>query len=394
MKKSGATSVQHLKSANLLIAKFGHPLPTPLMSSYNVFADRIPKEIRNSRMLLAAIIDNQGQLLYCNDLLATKVNPHTASYLHYSEVIHQLDLHNFRNGMSIALSGKTASNVSARVVDAHEGTDIIVLWEISPSEDPLKKEQIVLAVGVILPVAPLQKVVDSTDSEMITNLVKRNRDLEQFANIVSHNIRAPLANIMGLNRLLNLKLSEADKDMAIKGISISAEKLESVIKDLNEVLQVRRADASSADTINLLRLVDDIRLSIGDTINKTQATIICDFEEMHEVKAIKSYLQSIFFNLITNAIKYARRGVPPVVNIRSMRKDNHVQITFTDNGSGIDLAKHGSNLFGLYKRFTDEVEGKGLGLYMVKTQVEAMGGTIDVESVLGEGTTFRITLPG
>lgn len=394
MRSHSAATIFELKTANLLIAKLGHPLHSPLMSSYNQFADRIPMEIRNSRMLLAAIIDNQGRLLYCNELLAERVNPHTASQLHISEVIHQLDLHNFRNGLSVALTGKTASNVSARVIDILGESDLNVLWEISPSEDPLKKEQIVLAVGAIIPVAPLQKVVDSTDAEMISNLVKRNRDLEQFANIVSHNIRAPLANIMGLNRLLNLKLSEADKDMAIKGISISAEKLESVIKDLNEVLQVRRADASNGDVINLLRLVDDIRLSIGETINKTRATIICDFEEVHEVKAIKSYLQSIFFNLITNGIKYARPGVPPVVNVRSMKSGDRVAIVFSDNGTGIDLTKHGSNLFGLYKRFTDQVEGKGLGLYMVKTQVEAMGGSIEVDSTIGEGTTFKVLLPG
>lgn len=393
MRKLSIRPYQKPEIGNLLITKYGHRLPSPLMSSYNQFADLVPKEIRNSRILLAVIVDSQGRLLYCNELLAGMVNPHTASFLHYSEVIHQQDLQNFRNGLSIALSGKMASNISARINALHGGNDVSVLWEISPSEDPLKKEQIVLAVGALVQVAPLQKVVDSTDAEVISNLMKRNRDLEQFANIVSHNIRAPLANIMGLNRLLNLKLSESDKEMAIKGISISAEKLESVIKDLNDVLKVRRTNASTTDAINLLRLVDDIRLSIGDIINKTRATIICDFEEVHEIIATKSYLQSIFFNLITNAIKYARPDVPAVVRIKSTRKEKQVVITFSDNGTGIDLTKHGSNIFGLYKRFTDKVEGKGLGLYMVKTQVEAMGGTIEVDSKVGEGTTFIMTLP-
>lgn len=376
---------------NLQSAKLGHPFSSSSMSSVNQFTDRMPKEIRNSRMLLAAIMDIQGRMLFANDLLSELVTAHTAAHVHYSEFIHQLDLENFRNALSIALSGKTVSNIHARISGA--SLDSNVLWELSPVEDPLKKEQLVLIVGTHLQTAPLQKVVDSTDAEVIDNLVRRNRDLEQFANIVSHNIRAPLANIMGLNRLLNLQLNDADKDMALKGIRISAEKLEGVIKDLNEVLQVRRSDASNSDTVNLLRLVDDIRLSIADAIENQRATIICDFEEAPEVVGIKSYLQSIFFNMITNSIKYARPDVPAVVRIRATRKENHAVITFSDNGIGIDLAKHGSNVFGLYKRFTDKIEGKGLGLYMIKTQVEAMSGAIQVESVVGEGTTFTITLP-
>jgi signal transduction histidine kinase len=360
--------------------------------SNNQYADRIPKELRDSRILLAALIDNQGRILYCNEVLCNIFHLQGSANHHYTELIHTDDLANFRDGLSVALSGKMVSNIIARIPDHCEDARSI-LWEIAPTEDPLRKEEFVLALGTQLQKATLHRVIGSADSEMVNNLLRRNRDLEQFANIVSHNIRAPLANIMGLNKLLNLKLSDTDKETALKGIRVSAEKLEGVIKDLNDVLAVRRTDLSNEVNVNLLKLVDDIRLSLGDTLNLSQATIICDFEEVPEVRAVKSYLQSIFYNMITNAIKYARPGVPPVVRIHSFKKDSRISISFSDNGTGIDLTRHGANLFGLYKRFNDRVEGKGLGLYMVKTQVEAMQGTIEAESIPGEGTTFTVTLP-
>lgn len=380
--------------ANALSAKFANPLSPPLMmQNNNNVSEYMPAEIRNSRMLLAAIVDNQGRLLFCNDALRNLIAEHTASHLHYSEIIHHDDLENVRSGLSIALSGKTVSNINTRVISAKGESDHNVMMELSPVPQINGTHQMVLAIATLLPKMPLQKVVDTPDAQMISNLLRRNRDLEQFANIVSHNIRAPLANIMGLNKLMNLNLSPADKEMALKGISVSAEKLENVIKDLNDLLQVRKTDTSVETWVNLVKLVDDIRLSISDTIAKNKATIICAFDEVYEIKSIKSYIQSIFFNLITNAIKYAKPGVPAVVKIGAEMKGNDVIITISDNGTGIDLSRHGSSIFGLYKRFNESVEGKGLGLYMVKTQVESLNGTISVDSTPGDGTTFTITLP-
>lgn len=379
--------------ASIISIKFGNPLTSPPMTSHNQYADRIPKEIRNSRMLMAAIIDNHGRILFYNEMLGSLLNPHTASHLHYSELIHQEDLENFRSALSMALSGKIVSNIITRILSSLEEPDRDVQWEFAPVEDPLGKEHFVMVIGTHLQKSILKKVDDSPEAALITSLMRRNRDLEQFANIVSHNIRSPLANIMGLNKLLNLKLNEADKDMALKGIRVSAEKLEGVIKDLNDVLAVRNSNRSNETEINLVKMVDDIRLSFGEQLSKTQATILCDFESISVITSVKSYVQSIFYNMISNAIKYARPGVPPVIRITTLDAGDNVIISFTDNGIGIDLARHGSNLFGLYKRFNDRVEGKGLGLYMVKAQIEALSGSIEVDSTPGEGTTFTVSLP-
>jgi signal transduction histidine kinase len=97
--------------------------------------------------------------------------------------------------------------------------------------------------------------------------------------------------------------------------------------------------------------------------------------------------------LSSNSIKFRQPGIAPVITITSKRVQDKIELHFKDNGKGIDLDKHGHHLFGLYKRFDNSMEGKGMGLFMVKTQVEALGGTIKIKSTPGEGTEFVIQLP-
>jgi hypothetical protein len=101
----------------------------------------------------------------------------------------------------------------------------------------------------------------------------------------------------------------------------------------------------------------------------------------------------VFYNLISNSIKYVQEGQAPTLSIWSEIKNNQIKLHFKDNGLGIDMEKNGAQLFGLYKRFNNNSEGNGIGLYMVKTQLESMGGSIEAKSKLNEGTEFVITLP-
>ena len=94
--------------------------------------------------------------------------------------------------------------------------------------------------------------------------------------------------------------------------------------------------------------------------------------------------------MISNSIKYRQPDLTPIIEISCEWEGNKLTLIYKDNGLGIDLKKHGKNLFGLYKRFHDHVEGKGMGLFMVKTQLDAIGGTISVESTCNQGTEFTI----
>ncbi len=228
--------------------------------------------------------------------------------------------------------------------------------------------------------------------KMTTDLIQRNKDLEQFAYIISHNLRAPVANIIGLSyRLQQTGLPDELRSQIGAGLSTSVTKLDEVIRDLNDILKIRQKVDESKQLIQLAKFVSDIHLSIEKMIENEKAVIVWNFTEAEEIVAIKSYLHSIFYNLISNSLKYRQLKEPPIIKITSRKENGKIVLLFEDNGIGIDLSTAGEHVFGLYKRFhTDRAEGKGMGLYMVKTQVESMGGKISVSSEVNVGTEFRI----
>lgn len=223
------------------------------------------------------------------------------------------------------------------------------------------------------------------------DVIQRNKDLEQFAYIVSHNLRAPLSNIMGAATVLqNKALNEDDKEQLREGIYSSVKKLDDVVMDLNTILQVRQNISENRQLVTLSTLTEDIKQSINNLIVAEQVEVEADFSEINTLYTLKSYLYSIFYNLISNSIKYRKPHVAPVIKIKSHRLENGVELIFTDNGLGIDTERYKDKIFGLYKRFHENTEGKGLGLYMVKTQIETLGGTINIDSEVGRGTKFIV----
>jgi signal transduction histidine kinase len=226
------------------------------------------------------------------------------------------------------------------------------------------------------------------------NLVQRNKELEQFTYIISHNLRAPLANMMGLSQLLSMgPHSEQEAEKMIADLVTCVQKLDEVISDINHILQAKQQVHEQMEDIEFSQIMDDIKAVFKDYLQQDLVELNCNFSAAKHIHSLKSYVYSIFYNLISNSIKYQRADVKLVLNIKSHRAGNKITLKFQDNGKGIDLQQNGDKLFGLYKRFDTSVEGKGLGLYMVKTQTETLGGQIDVESKINSGITFRITLP-
>lgn len=238
-----------------------------------------------------------------------------------------------------------------------------------------------------------RKTLERERNQATKDLVQRNKALEQFAHIVSHNLRAPVANILGLSNLIKLSQNNAETQrQCIDGLTLSAKRLDEIILDLNKILQVKQGMSEEKDIVHLDTLVSNIQDSIYMIIQQENVSVITDFKEVPELYTIKNYLHSIFFNLISNSIKYRRPTVRPVIQISSRMEGGKTILTFTDNCMGIDLEKHGHNVFGLYKRFHHNIEGKGMGMYMVKTQVESLGGKISIKSQVNHGTEITIEI--
>jgi len=233
------------------------------------------------------------------------------------------------------------------------------------------------------------------ERERITaDLIQQNKDLEQFTYIISHNLRAPVANIIGLSYVPDEKdctLNEMRE--VLEKAAQSAKDIDTVIQDLNHILQTRKVVNEQKETVYFASLVNDIKVNMQHIIADENVYFECAFDEADSIFTIRSFMYSIFYNIISNSIKYRRAGILPLIHIEAHQHNDNINLTFKDNGKGIDLDKNASSLFGLYKRFDTTMEGKGMGLFMVKTQVEALGGQIKVKSKLKQGTEIILEFP-
>lgn len=238
----------------------------------------------------------------------------------------------------------------------------------------------------------LKNEVDNRTLELqSTNreLIEHNNQLEQFAFIAAHNLRAPLTRVLGLANLIQMGETEQDKQTALEKLVSSTHDLDQVIKDLNAILNIKRHTGNFSE-VDLNESLNRTKRILEKEIEDTQTKIIINFSEADKVYAIAPYVESILYNLISNAIKYRDPDRTPFIAIKTTHEKEFVCLAVMDNGLGIDLSKYKQSIFSLYKRFHLHVEGKGLGLYLVKTQIEALGGRVDVKSEPNEGTTFLV----
>lgn len=230
--------------------------------------------------------------------------------------------------------------------------------------------------------------------KVIIDLLKRNKELEEFAYMISHNLGGSVANIKGLFDIWDPdKRTKHEQKYIYAGLKFSIQKLDEVIKDINTILQVKEQIKESKQFVKFDTLVNDIKLSHYTIIRKSKVRIKTNFAEVDGLLSNKGYLNSIFYNLISNSIKYCKPDESPKISIVSKRVGDQVELIFTDNGIGINMAEHGSKIFELYKRIDQTQEGKGMGLFLVKSQVEALSGTIEVKSELNKGCEFILRFP-
>lgn len=241
-----------------------------------------------------------------------------------------------------------------------------------------------------------RKDLEAEKERLLADLNNKYNDMMQFSYIVSHNIRAPIAKITSLIELLKDECVNHDDNaqILIKYLTESAISLDEVINDLTNILSLSRAENQNIELVNLPGIINSVQDSLESQIREsgTSFQIYIDEDAMN-FNSIKNYVNSIIFNLVSNAIKYSKTDLHPGIIIKAKKINGRLLLVVTDYGIGIDLDKAGTGFFGLYKRFNFSKEGRGLGLYMTKTQVESLGGTIDVSSHPGVGTTFTISLP-
>ncbi|MEP5544736.1 sensor histidine kinase, partial [Maribacter dokdonensis] len=219
----------------------------------------------------------------------------------------------------------------------------------------------------------------------------QNQQLADFTHITSHNLRAPVANLNSLLEIYSYAENDEERTDIFNKFSSVIDHLSSTLNTLIEALKAKVGDANeNIEKVYFKDVFKDTSQILSGAILKSNAVIDTDFSHLTHISYNKIYMESIFLNLIGNAIKYSAEDRAPHIEIKTEVKNEINIITFKDNGLGIDLKKHGSKLFGLNKVFHRHPDAKGVGLYLTKTQIEAMGGTISATSEVNVGTTFTV----
>lgn len=235
--------------------------------------------------------------------------------------------------------------------------------------------------------------VDITDRiEVLKEYEKLNLNYENIFYTISHDLRGPLANVEGLINLLKNtpETRSEDSKSIINVLGISVRNLRQAIEDVTEITSSigNKNFEEEVTKVRLVKVVEDVKLTLKEKIIETGSNVTTEFK-VPEVKFSRKNIRSIVYNLLSNAIKYKAPDRIPEILIKTEQIKNYTLLSVKDNGRGIEKDKH-EMVFSRYTRLTDEVEGTGLGLFIVKKMVEESGGNIELESSLGEGSTFKV----
>jgi PAS domain S-box-containing protein len=224
-----------------------------------------------------------------------------------------------------------------------------------------------------------------------SNIVaSQNKRLFNFAHIVSHNLRSHTSNLSLVSELISSFEDPEEKLSLLDNIKDIAKSLNDTIEHLNEVVTIQTSINKSKSKVCFDDVLNQVIGSIGQIIAKENTTINANFSKLEYINYIPAYLESIFLNLITNAIKYRHPDRSPVITITSKIEDTKQILEISDNGVGIDMEKFGDKIFGMYKTFHYNKDATGIGLFITKNQIEALNGSISVSSKVNFGSTFKI----
>jgi signal transduction histidine kinase len=237
------------------------------------------------------------------------------------------------------------------------------------------------------------KIAEEEREQLIRDLKSQNEELQRFAYIISHNLRAPIVNISSLLELYNLENpADPENKEIMENLIMATDILTGTLQDLIEVVSIKKNRAPKIEPINFQLAFHNTERSLFKQLQKSGTIIHKNFEKAPQISYIYSHLENFLINLTTNAIKYKHPDRNPEIHISTYPEGEFIILEFRDNGIGIDLDRYRDRLFGLYQRFHSHVDGKGLGLYLVREQIRAHKGTLKVSSVVDEGTTFYLYL--
>ncbi len=258
------------------------------------------------------------------------------------------------------------------------------------SVDP--KGQPMRIVGICMDVTDI-RLAEKEKAALLENVLRQNRELEDFAFVISHRLRSHSSKLSTVaNVFKNPSANESLQKELIREVEKEAHLLDETLKELTEVIGISDKKATEIEPLNLKSVIENSLDNLQSAIADCNADVEISIDENIKVYAVKNYLENIAFQLLHNALKFRTKEKRLMIKIIAEEGTGNVKFAVADNGIGIDLERHHNKLFGLYRKFHTHIEGKGIGLHLAKKQLELMGGKIEVQSMLNEGTQFNVYL--
>ncbi|MBK0403095.1 PAS domain S-box protein [Adhaeribacter sp. BT258] len=265
-----------------------------------------------------------------------------------------------------------------------------IVW-LSWTSQPVESEKVIFAIAKNI---THKKKQEAERNSLLADLTKINKELKQFTYTTSHDLRSPVNNLLSIFSLIDVsRIGDQKTAMFVETLKLAGDQLRQTMDNYVDVLIEKHNVQANVEEIDLKENLQEVLQSISSLVQSSKATIHVNFAEAPAIRFNKVYLKSIFLNLITNAIKYARPDLLPEISIYSEQVNGIKNLVVADNGQGFDLEKVNDRIFGLHQKFHDQSDSKGIGLYLVHSHVTNLGGQINVESKPNEGAKFIISFP-
>jgi len=243
--------------------------------------------------------------------------------------------------------------------------------------------------GIMIDITTMKEVEKDLNNSLQL-VTEQNKRLLNFSYIVSHNLRSHTSNIESIIYLIESAESEEERNEMMHLLKSVSNSLDETMKHLNEVVNINTNISLVTKPLDLSQYVNKARDILSEQIQLNEASFITNIPDNTTINYNSAYLESILYNLISNAIRYRHPQRKPIVTIKSHKENDKDVIEISDNGIGIDLAKNSDKIFGMYKTFSNNSDARGIGLFITKNQIDAMGGIITVDSTINVGSTFKI----
>ena len=264
-----------------------------------------------------------------------------------------------------------------------------VIWVRDIINYVFENDKPLISRGIIIDITTMKEAEKDLNNSLQL-VTEQNKRLLNFSYIVSHNLRSHTSNIESIIYLIESADSEEERNEMMHLLKSVSNSLDETMKHLNEVVNINTNMSLVVKPVNLIKYITKAKDVLSEQILLNEATVITNIPEDSIIKYNSAYLESILYNLISNAIRYKHPDRKPIVTIKLYKENDKDVIEISDNGIGIDLAKNSDKIFGMYKTFSSNSDARGIGLFITKNQIDAMGGIITVESTINVGSTFKV----